>query len=145
MNTITKTVLLSMTLCFVALSSMAQMQSSRKYRVIAYKNGEPQTFSVSNEVEVIPPMTLYDPNTFTPNGDGLNDTFGIAGEAVKDFKMEVFNRWGQLIFQSSNPNLRWDGTFQGTQVAEGVYVYKLTAQGNKGKRETKEGSVNVVM
>ena len=145
MNTITKTFLLSITLCFVALSSMAQMQNSRKYRVIAYKNGEPQTFSVSNEVEIIPPMTHYVPNTFTPNGDGLNDTFGIAGEAVKDFKMEVFNRWGQLIFQSSNPNLRWDGTFQGTQVAEGVYVYKLTAQGNKGKRETKEGSVNVVM
>ena len=109
MKTITKTFILTGMLTVLALSSMAQMQYSRKYRVVAYKNGSPQTFSVSNEVEVIPPMTLYIPNTFTPNGDGLNDTFGIAGEAVKDFKMEVFNRWGQLVFESTNPNLRWDG------------------------------------
>ncbi|HOS48836.1 MAG TPA: gliding motility-associated C-terminal domain-containing protein, partial [Bacteroidia bacterium] len=59
-----------------------------------------------NEVEIIPQMSFYIPNTFTPNGDGLNDTFGIAGEALKEFRMQIFNRWGQLVFESGNPNER---------------------------------------
>lgn len=125
--------------------SYGQVQSSRKYRVVAYKTGAPQIFSVSNEVEIIPQMSFYIPNTFTPNGDGLNDTFGIAGEALKEFRIQIFNRWGQLVFETGNPNERWDGTYRGDKVSEGVYVYKVTAQGATGKRETKEGNLNVVL
>jgi len=125
--------------------SNAQVQSSRKYRIVAYKTGAPQVFSISNEVEIVPQMTFYIPNTFTPNGDGLNDTFGIAGEAVKDFNLQIFNRWGQLVFESENPNDRWDGSFNGEKVPQGVYVYRLSAQGPSGKKETKEGNLNVVL
>ena len=125
--------------------SDAQVQYSRKYRVVAYKTGSPQVFSISNEVEIIPQMAFYIPNTFTPNGDGLNDTFGISGEAIKDFNLQIFNRWGQLVFQSGNPNERWDGSFNGEQVPQGVYVYRLSAQGPSGKKETKEGNLNVVL
>jgi gliding motility-associated-like protein len=122
-----------------------QVQYSRKYRVIAYKAGDPSVFSVSNEVEIIPAMSLYIPNTFTPNGDGLNDTFGIAGEAIKGFNIQVFNRWGELIFESGNANERWDGTFQGKKVPQGSYVYKLTAQSPTGKRVNREGQLNVIL
>lgn len=123
----------------------AQVQYSRKYRVVAYKTGSPQVFSISNEVDIIPQMAFYIPNTFTPNGDGLNDTFGISGEAIKDFNLQIFNRWGQLVFQSGNPNERWDGSFNGEKVPQGVYVYRLSAQGPTGKKETKEGNLNVVL
>jgi gliding motility-associated-like protein len=144
MNTITKSVILSFTLCLLAFSSMAQMQYSRKYRVIAYKNGSPQTFSVSNEVEVIPPMTLYIPNTFTPNGDGMNDTFGIAGEAVKDFKMEVFNRWGQLIFESRDKSKGWDGNYLGKPQPIETYVWQMEGEDLSGKVYTKSGLISLI-
>ncbi|MBL7923219.1 MAG: gliding motility-associated C-terminal domain-containing protein [Bacteroidia bacterium] len=136
---------LTLLLCLQAGSSDAQVSSSRKYRVIAYKTGQAQVFSISNEVEIVPAITLYVPNTFTPNGDGLNDTFGVAGEAIKDFRMQIFNRWGQLIFESSNANERWDGTFQGQKVPMGTYVYKVTASSPNGMRQNKEGNLNVIM
>lgn len=129
----------------ISICSDAQVSVSRKYRVIAYKTGQPQVFSISNEVEIIPAMTLYIPNTFTPNGDGLNDTFGVAGEAIKDFKMQIFNRWGQLIYESSNANERWDGTYGGQKVPMGTYVYKVTASSPNGQRQNKEGNLNVIL
>ncbi|CAN5518812.1 hypothetical protein BH11BAC2_BH11BAC2_23030 [soil metagenome] len=134
-----------MLLAGISQDSNAQVQLSRKYRVTAYKLGSPQVFSVSNEVEIIPAMSFYVPNTFTPNGDGLNDTFGIAGEAVQNFQLQIYNRWGQMIFETSNPNQRWDGTFRGKLVPEGCYVYKVFAQGPKGNRKLKEGNLNVIL
>jgi gliding motility-associated-like protein len=141
--------LLLFTICLLGLlkadEATAQVSLSRKYRVIAYKTGSPQIFSVSNEVDIIPNMSIYIPNTFTPNGDGLNDTFGVAGEAIQDFDMKIFNRWGQLIYETTNANERWDGTFLGQKVPSGTYVYKVSASSPSGKRQNKEGSVNVIM
>ena len=125
--------------------SSAQVSVNRKYRVIAYKTGSPQIFSVSNEVNIIPNMSIYIPNTFTPNGDGLNDTFGVAGEAILEFNMKIFNRWGQLIYETSNANERWDGTYLGQKVPMSTYVYKVTASSPNGARQNKEGNINVVM
>ena len=76
-------------------TAFSQVQYSRKYRITGYKNGNPLVYSISNEAEVIPAMTIYIPNTFTPNGDGLNDTFGVTGEAIKEFSLIIYNRWGQ--------------------------------------------------
>ena len=145
MRYVTITLLALLLGCAFCTDSFGQVQGSRKYRIVAYKNGAPQIFSISNEVEIIPQMSYYIPNTFTPNGDGLNDTFGIAGEAIKEFKLQIFNRWGQLVFESGNPNDRWDGTYQGDKVSEGVYVYKITAQGTNGKSQSKEGNLNVIL
>jgi gliding motility-associated-like protein len=69
------------------------------------------------------------PNAFTPNGDGNNDCFGIKrwGNAkVEEFA--VYNRWGQLIFKTTNPNRCWDGTFNGKPQDTGGYVYVIKAQ-----------------
>ncbi len=134
-------------LLLLAISTTAncQVQSGRKYRIVAYKKGDQSIQSVSNEVTIVPSMTMYVPNTFTPNGDGLNDTFGISGEAITEFTMMIYNRWGQLIFETSNANQRWDGTLQGEKAAEGSYVYKITAKGPTGVRQTREGNFNLIM
>jgi gliding motility-associated-like protein len=123
----------------------AQVSAGKKYRVIAYKNGQAHITSVSNEVIVIPAMSIYVPNAFTPNGDGMNDTWGVVGEAIEDFQLQVFNRWGQLVYETSNPNAHWDGTHLGDKVPMGTYVYKVTAMTSKGGRQSKEGQVNVVL
>lgn len=131
------------TLTITSLSAQ-NVESSRKYRVVAYKKGNSGITSTSNTTEVVPYMSIYIPNTFTPNGDGLNDTFGAYGEAIKDFRMLVYNRWGQLIFETTNVENRWDGTFEGTKVPEGSYVYKVVAKGVVGKQTTKDGTVNII-
>ena len=65
------------------------------------------------------------PNSFTPNGDGLNDLFMISTfRPCETYKMTIFNRWGQKVFESNNvANVGWDGTFNGEKLAEDIYVY----------------------
>ncbi len=120
-------------------------QYSRKYRVTAYKYGNNSITSLSNETEVVPSMYIYIPNSFTPNGDGLNDTFGISGQAINTFSMQIFNRWGEKVFETKNASQTWDGTFNGQKVQQGVYVYKITAANNTGRKSAKEGTVTVVL
>ena len=87
---------------------------------------------------------IFYPNAFTPNGDGSNDEFYIVNSSMEFFEIQIFNRWGQLIFQSNDPNFRWDGTRNGDPVAEGAYVYKVTATTFKGERIQRSGSVTLI-
>ena len=132
---------------FVSFTREASCQTrfGRTYRVIAYKKGDLSVLSVSNETIIVPSMSLYVPNTFTPNDDGINDTFGVNGEAIKECNMSIYNRWGEQLFSTADKNARWDGTFQGKKVASGSYVYKVIATGPTGTRETHEGNVNVIL
>ena len=143
MKGLRKWFLLAFVLTGFSTLSFSQVQYSRKYRVVAYKVGQPQVFSISNEVEIIPPMSLYIPNTFTPNGDGLNDTFGVAGEAIKDINIQIFNRWGQLIYETNDPEKGWDGRLNGEYVPAGAYVYYLKFDNVDDKFE-KIGTVTVI-
>jgi gliding motility-associated-like protein len=73
---------------------------------------------------------LYVPNTFTPNGDGRNDIFLAYGKSVANFKMRIYNQWGQLISETSNISQGWDGSFKGTIQPSGVYVYQIEVKFN---------------
>jgi gliding motility-associated-like protein len=76
-------------------------------------------------VEGMPPV--YVPNTFTPNGDGRNDVFRVYAIGLKEFELKVFDRWGNQVFSSNDIEIPWDGTFNGTKLNPGVYVYQLRA------------------
>ncbi len=99
------------------------------YRVTAYKNGNNQITSTSNYAEVIPPLNIYIPNAFTPNGDGMNDTFGVKGEGIRNFRLYIYNRWGEKIFETTNPKQQWDGYYNGQPVEQGTYVVQVFAYG----------------
>ncbi|MFZ4411625.1 MAG: gliding motility-associated C-terminal domain-containing protein [Bacteroidales bacterium] len=72
---------------------------------------------------------IWVPNSFTPNRDGLNDVFkGESATEVKDFNLYIYNRWGQLIYESRNINIGWDGMYQGNEAAQGVYTFVMTYQ-----------------
>lgn len=64
------------------------------------------------------------PNTFTPNGDGINDLFSVSGSETESFSMYVYNRWGNLIHQS-NDRGGWNGTINGKPAPVGIYAYKI--------------------
>ncbi len=65
------------------------------------------------------------PNVFTPNGDGPNDTFhGLTFGNYRTFLIKIFNRWGELVFESTDQYFKWDGTNKaGKECTEGVYYY----------------------
>lgn len=69
---------------------------------------------------------IYFPNAFTPNSDGLNDRFRPKQLNIVRFKLLIYNRWGEKVFETDDPSLGWDGTFRGTQCPAGVYVYSST-------------------
>lgn len=66
------------------------------------------------------------PSAFTPNGDGINDIFKVLGtESVDRFEFAIYNRWGQLVFKTSDPLHGWDGTFHGIAQPQDAYVYDV--------------------
>ncbi len=72
-------------------------------------------------------LPFYFPNSFTPSGDGLNEVFKIETLAeFINFKLLIFNRWGEQIFESNDKNKGWDGNFNGKKAPFGVYVYKFS-------------------
>jgi gliding motility-associated-like protein len=89
------------------------------------------------------------PNAFSPpgegsRGDGKNDTFLPVMLGVTQFEMLIFNRWGDLIFQTSDQHHGWDGTYNGKPCQQDVYMYKLTAILENGEKITRVGDVNLI-
>jgi gliding motility-associated-like protein len=122
----------------------AQEMQTLKYRVIAYNQKDNSVVSQSNIAEIAPAVTLYMANTFTPNGDGLNDQFGAVGRGIKTYSLKVYNRWGEVVFETDDINAKWDGRYKGELVPSGVFVYQVEALGITGGAIYKHGSVTVL-
>lgn len=69
--------------------------------------------------------SLYVPSAFSPNGDNKNDVFKVEQENISDYHLLIFNKWGQLIYESNNAEEGWNGNFNGLRCPDDVYVYKL--------------------
>ena len=88
-----------------------------------------------------PFSAFYVPNTFTPNGDGLNDVFAVKSTCLQELKMQIYDRWGQLVCEWDVVNGFWDGTFKGSEAQSDVYVYKLFARDHTGEFYNRIGHV----
>ncbi len=99
-----------------------------------------------DSVEVAVHGVLYVPNAFTPDGDGLNDLFKAQGVDIVSFKMEIYNRWGELIFVSENINTGWNGACRGSDYYSeaGVYPYRIVAREAEGDYFEYTGHVSLV-
>ncbi len=86
------------------------------------------------------------PSGFSPNGDGKNDVFSIlgSGKYSNNFEMRIWNRWGQEIFRSTDPNIGWDGNFNGAQAQTGVYAYHITFSNVFNEPKEYKGNVTLV-
>ena len=87
---------------------------------------------------------VFVPNTFTPNGDSKNDVLKVFGNNLKSINLRIFNQWGQLIYQTTDLNGGWDGTYKGQQQPVGVYIYVLEVTEQNGNTSIKKGSVNLI-
>ena len=93
-----------------------------------------------------PEITFYIPNTFSPNGDGINDEFFAKGENIFEFEMSIYDRWGDRIFAAKDINEHWNGKAnKGTKVAQqDVYVYVVSFIDNKNESYHYTGNVTIV-
>jgi gliding motility-associated-like protein len=130
--------------CFNFVYAQGNENPPIQYRVVAYSESDISIQSASNELSLYQPLKLYVPTAFSPNGDGLNDTFGAVGEGIEDYKLIVYNRWGEVVFASNNINQKWDGDYQGSPVSFGAYSYQLFAYGKEFGEVNKSGAVIVI-
>jgi gliding motility-associated-like protein len=96
-----------------------------------HKNGCRDSFS--GKVLIRPEFNLYIPDAFSPNGDGLNEVFRPKGTAIQGYRLTIYNRWGERIYQGKNEG--WDGTYEGALSPAGQYLYLLeysTKAGTEG-------------
>jgi gliding motility-associated-like protein len=102
------------------------------------------TATASVQVLVTNEGTANLPNAFTPDGDGLNDCFGVRSwGVVKNFQFRVYGRWGNLVFQTSDPAQCWDGTYKGQKLEPGTYVYQIAGTTHCGP-VFRKGTVTIV-
>ena len=87
---------------------------------------------------------LFAPNAFTPNYDGKNDVFAFKGFDINQINWQIFNRWGELIFEGKGMSDFWDGFYKGNRVSPGVFTYMANYQTKYGKQGSVKGFVTVV-
>lgn len=88
------------------------------------------------------PAEYFFPNIFSPNGDGINDFFLPKTTYLNSYKLQIFSRWGELLFQSEDPNTGWDGTANGQVMVPGVYVYVFSYTGYDDRYQTLHKTVS---
>jgi gliding motility-associated-like protein len=104
--------------------------------------------SIAKIIDIKPAFTIYIPNAFTPNSDGINDGFRASGIGIKEFNMQIYDRWGNLIFESDDINKAWDGSVNGKgdyeNAKQDVYVWKATVKDVLLKTHDLIGHVSLV-
>lgn len=117
------------------------------YKVIQFATNQ---YDCNDTSEML--LVVYDdfialtPSAFSPNDDGTNDVFKpyLKGIISKDYKLVVFNRWGEMLFVSSDPNQGWNGTYKGEPVEQGVYLYIVEYRNAKQIFGTMSGTMTLL-
>ena len=100
------------------------------------------TDTVTHSVTVKQPPKL--PLAFSPNGDGLNDIFYVIGGTFVEFRFEIYNNWGKMIFESNDPLIGWDGTHLDIEQPLGVYVWIYHVITEDGEEYSEHGDVTII-
>lgn len=115
-----------------------------KFRILAISASNDSIMSASNIITLFQPFSVEFPTAFTPNGDGLNDSFGAVAKGVEDYKLIIYNRFGDIIFTSTDIETKWDGKIQGDTAPSGAYVYQVYAEGQEGSSVNRSGKVTLI-
>lgn len=121
---------------------------ARHHGVFWMRTTNAEGCSSTDSVEVFKSCYIDVPNAFTPNGDGTNDFFfprQLLTKKLTSFKMQVFNRWGQIVFETNKADGRgWDGKFNDKDQPQGVYIYVIEAEIDRIRSENYKGNVTLL-
>lgn len=115
-----------------------------QYRIIAIPSEMSLEQVQSNLLEVIYPSKVAFPNAFSPNGDGLNDIFAFESRYITSATMKIYNRWGELVFQTSDFDQGWDGTVNGKAAPLGTYIHHTELTDDMGITFVKSGEIVLI-
>jgi len=97
------------------------------------------------QVRIFKKKTVYVPNTFTPNGDGVNDVFRINPVGIRDLRyFRIYNQWGTLVFETSNLSVGWDGNFKGVKQPLATYTWVIDAVDINAQPIRESGSITLI-
>ena len=124
------------------ISTLAFNEPKNQYKIIAVPLDRTLPSSSSNLFSL--PMKGYFPNAFSPNGDDINEIFKAEGPFVKEVELQVYNRWGALVFQTTNNETGWDGSSKGEELPPGTYIYNAVVITIDGTRHSEQGAVYLI-
>ena len=145
---------------WLAPGSISNIQNGSS-AIISYPEGQTGTYPITLivttaegcsdsmilEIEIVPDIIIYAPNTFTPDDDEHNQTWFMVIDGIdfENFHLEIFNRWGEMVWESFDAKAKWDGTYNNRKVQNGTYTWKISykMKENDGK-DFKTGYVNVM-
>lgn len=113
------------TILFLLISLGIIGQNYDMYRVIAYSNHSIEVQSMSNTIMVPQAQLIFVPNAFSPDNDNTNDYFQVMGRGLDGLSIEIYNRWGQMVFEAPHLTEPWDGSYRGVPCPIGTYVYQI--------------------
>jgi gliding motility-associated-like protein len=87
---------------------------------------------------------IFIPSAFTPNGDGKNDIWKIRTKVSTSFSIKIYNRWGELVFESNDIEQGWDGNFHGKKAESGSYAYYLTVNCENKEQYFSKGNITLI-
>jgi gliding motility-associated-like protein len=100
--------------------------------------------SASQNVIIEPHFRMFIPSSFTPNGDGLNDNFKVHIEYFNSFEMNIYNRWGEIMFKCSDPEQLWNGKINNLDCQQGVYPYQINVITLNGETKKVTGTLTIL-
>ena len=115
-----------------------------EYYVFVIDENGCSDYSNSTVVNVVPRSEIFVPNSFTPNSDKHNELFIIHAQNIKSFSLKIFDRWGDLLFESNDINKYWDGFYLGKKVEQNKYMYQIDIVGEDNIPFSKSGIINVI-
>jgi len=130
-------------------TSYQEDQIANPFQFIRYKiTAVPVDFSngnvESNILEVIYRSKVAFPNAFSPDGDGLNDIFNFESRYIMAVRMQIFNRWGELVYQTTEIDKGWDGTINGKPAPLGTYIHHTELTDDMGITFVKSGEIVLI-
>jgi gliding motility-associated-like protein len=105
-------------------------------------NGCSKTACVTVNVEDL--CLIYVPNAFTPGRGGVNSMECVMGHCIQSMTFEIFDRWGEKVFESNEPSVCWDGTYKGELLSSAVFVYRVDAVMTNGAHIKKKGNISLI-
>ena len=125
-------------------NSILNVFEQGEYYVFVIDQNGCSDYSNSTVVNVVPRSEIFVPNSFTPNSDKHNELFIIHGQNIKSFSLKIFDRWGDLLFESNDINKYWDGFYLGKKVEQNKYMYQINIVGEDNIPFSKSGIINVI-